>query len=308
MSISGFEALCSGFCELAGFGPPELQADVTGTLAFAMRLRQVSIIAMERPEERGQAALIVAEVGSLPQAISRAGWLALLDFNALMETGSGLRFSRNPRSGDVTLQWAVRYEKVNCTDVYQGIAEMADLALRWRADPFLTALAPKQPLAPVVEQAATQPDPEAEESSERFNALYLDCAKALGQPAENLPVSAQPRAISLRFDEVQVVLAHVPKRRPDTVFAGVRFDGALDPHRTGPESAMEANFVMALEPNGAIFCRDADSAELCLRYAFPLRGADSQACLAPLTVLVPLARGWKAVFRTEEQQVVVSAA
>ncbi len=136
----------------------------------------------------------------------------------------------------------------------------------------------------------------AQDAAWRFRDLYLALCDAAGQPAQPGPPDTGAFSFSLHFHEVEVVMAHLPRLRPNAALVGVPL-GRREPGEQAQAEAlamMEANFALAGQPHGAAFSRDPASGELLLRYAYPLGGACGHHCLAQMTSLAAFAREWVA--------------
>jgi hypothetical protein len=136
----------------------------------------------------------------------------------------------------------------------------------------------------------------------RFRDLYLALCDVLGQPAQPGPPGTQAFSFSLHFEDVEVVVAHLPRLRPHAALVGVPL-GLREPGEQANAEAMammDANFALAEQPNGAAFCRDPATGELLLRYAYPLDGACGRHCLAQMANLAGFAREWGAALMQPE--------
>jgi len=280
MSIANFEQLCLGICELAGFQPPRLLPDARGTTAFSVRLRGVPVTVLELGPGREGMAYLVADMGTLTADEAPAGWRALMDANSALPCADAPRFSRNPRTGEAVMQWACAMQDVTVVDVYQRISRMVDAALGWRRDRVV------HPWTPGSRQSLPG-------ATARFHALYQELCGVLGQVPQPAPADGGATAVQLCIGGVNLVMAHLPLLRPDVALVGVPF-GAPAPAAQGGDvvAMMDANFVLATQPHGAAFCRDAASGDLLLRYAYPLAGSGGRHCLAQLVSVAAFVREW----------------
>jgi len=305
MPLADFEQLCLGFCELAGLQPPALVPDMYGSVAFSARMRGVPITVLELEQTRGQLAFLVACMGPLSPAGADASaeGLRLMDANSPLPVVDAPRFSRNPRTGEAMMQWPCRLQSVSSADVYRRVMLMTDVALGWQRD---RSLGPWGAASPPISRADAGPssfdgfgpptgyDHAAElRDTERFHALYEEISAALEQPPEPAPLSSGARSFELHIDGVNAVVAHLPSRRPGMALVGVPF-GVLP--QASPQACvaamLDANFVLATQPHGAAFCRDAATGDLLLRYAYPLVGARGRHCLTQLSHLVAFVHEW----------------
>jgi len=302
MPLAGFEDLCQCICELAGFGAPCLVPATDGARAATMHLRGVAITAVELPAGRDHQAFLTAQLDAPGDSDDEAaaGWLTLLDANSVLPDVDSPRFSRNPLSGDITMQWPCALQDISPLDAYQRASHMADVVLHWqrhrRVHPEL--LSPgRGATGGVVHDGAAALD-----AAWRFRELYMALCDVLGQSAQPGPPSTQAFSFSLHFDDVEVVMAHLPRLRPHAMLVGVPL-GWREPGEQANAEAMammDANFALAEQPHGAAFCRDPASGELLLRYAYPLDGACVRHCLAQMASLAGFARDWIASFTPPE--------
>lgn len=293
MPTANFEELCSGFCEIAGFPAPRLVADRKGRLAMSVRLRGVYVSAMQSGQS--DSAILVAELGAMPEAQALAGWLALMDANLFMMDVDAPRFSRHPRSGEVILQWNCPLWDVSPTEVYRRVTQMVEVALLWREDPLLGGAE-----APSAEWSGTAPTAMPEDdatltAAARFSLLHQDICQALGQPLP-LPLEATGDCtfpIRMPALDMDVSVGHFPSRQPGAVFAALPFHAPAHAGLLEQVTAMmDANFKVMRDRQSPTFCRDPWTGQMTLVYATALDGADAQQFLLQLANLVVLARKW----------------
>jgi hypothetical protein len=296
MSIASFEELCSGFCEIAGFAPPVLTPNDRGTLAFSVRLKGVVVTALEPDHARGESAILIAEFGALRQDQELNGMLALLDANLFMMDVDAPRFCRNPRNGEIILQWTCPLWDVSPTEVYRRITQMVDVAVLWREDHLLGSQETSPASWNTTAAPAARDSELAAAGAADFQALYRDICAALGHSAPALRGTVDDCTFPLRMAQLgaDVTVAHSPSRRPGVAFIGVRFGApAQDALPDRVAELMQANFTMMMDRQGATFCRDPWSGELMLVYGCPIAGADVQQFLTQVAGLALLASQWQ---------------
>ncbi len=293
MAIANFEEFCRCFCELAGFAGVALPPDTNGSQSFSVRLRgvEVSAVALRHTPDH---VFMVAELGAPGPGEADACWLALLEANSAVPGVGGARFSRSPRTGEAVIQWACLLPDVTPVDVYRGISRMVDVALRWRHDRTVDAdaLEPEQGAWPPSGLVAVR-EAHAAQAARRFHALYSGLCDTRGEPVDPPPEGAAACSVTLHVSGVDVVMAHLPRMRPDVALIGIPF-GDLSPVAPHAHAAalLDANFVLATQPHGAAFCRDCVSGDVLLRYAYPLVGGSGAQCLAHMESLAAFVQRW----------------
>ena len=302
MPLASFDDLCECICELAGIVKPCVVPEGDGARASTMHLRGVAITAVELPSGRGRHAFLTAQLDAPGESDDEAahGWLALLDANSVLPDVDSPRFSRNPLSGDITMQWPCALPDMSALDAYQRASHMVDVVLHWQRHRSVhpELLSPGRGGANGVVNDADA----ALDAAWRFRDLYLALCEVLGQPAQPGPPGTQAFSFSLHFEDVEVVVAHLPRLRPHAALVGVPL-GLREPGEQANAEAMammDANFALAEQPNGAAFCRDPATGELLLRYAYPLDGACGRHCLAQMANLAGFAREWGAALMQPE--------
>lgn len=310
MPIASFDDFCECIFELAGFGEPCVVPERDGTRSATMHLRGVAVTAVELPSSRGHYAFLAAQIDAPGENIDEAAaaCLALLDANSVLPDVNSPRFGRNPLTGDVTMQWPCALQEISPLDAYQRASHMADVVLHWqrhrRVHPQL--LSPGRGAAGT---SALDGDA-AVDAAWRFRDLYLALCDVLGQPAQPGPPGMQAFSFAVHFQDVQVVMAHLPQLRPHVALVGVPL-GRREPGDQANAEAMammDANFVLASQPHGAAFCRDPASGELLLRYAYPLEGACGRHCLDQMANLARFAREWGASVMQQDSTVTAPVA
>lgn len=291
MPLTGFHELCECIGELAGIGMPRVVAQGEHTLAATMELRGVPITAVSTPAAFAAQVFLTAQLDA-PAGDGAAAWLALLDANSVLPDLDSPRFGRNPLTGDLTMLWPCPLQDITPLHAYQRASHMADVVLHWQRHGVIhpELLTPGRGGTGRV----LHDDSAALDAASRFRDLYLALCDAAGQPAQPGPPGTQAFAFSLHFQDVEVVMAHLPRLRPHVALVGVPL-GLREPGEQAHAEAlamMDANFALAGQPQGAAFCRDPLSAELLLRYAYPLEGACARHCLAQMASLAAFAREW----------------
>ena len=218
------------------------------------------------------------------------------------------RFGRNPLTGDITMQWPCALQEMAPLDAYQRASHMADIVLHWqrhrRVNPEL--LSPSRGVAGVKPHDSDA----ALDAAWRFRDLYLALCDVLGQPAQPGPQGLRAFSFAVHFQDVEVVMAHLPQLRPHVALVGVPL-GRREPGDQANAEAMammDANFVLASQPHGAAFCRDPASGEMLLRYAYPLEGACGRHCLDQMANLARFAREWGASAMQQDSAVTAPVA
>ena len=295
MPLTGFSDFCECIHELGGMGEPRSQTQAGDTQAVTMDVRGVAITAVELPSGQGRQVFLTAQFDAPGTSDDEAAaWLALLDANSVLPDLDSPRFSRNPLSGDITMQWPCSLQDMTPLGAYQRAVHMADVVLHWQRHRMVhpELLTPgRGGTGRTLHDSAAALD-----AAWRFRDLYLALCDVLGQSAQPGPPGTQAFAFSLHFQDVEVVMAHLPRLRPHAALVGIPL-GLREPGEQATAEVMammDANFALAGQPNGAAFCRDPASGELLLRYAYPLDGACGRHCLAQMANLAGFAREWVA--------------
>ncbi len=139
MSISNFEQLCAGFCDIAKVATPALQAEQDGILAFNVDWRGVTVDVMYQASRSGHQALIFFGMGPIERVQHQPEQilLALLKANFLSLQGSLPTFSCHPETGDAVLQSVFPLAESSAEGLFKFIEEGVNLALTWRKTFFL---------------------------------------------------------------------------------------------------------------------------------------------------------------------------
>lgn len=295
MPLTGFSDFCECIQDLGGTGAPHAQTQAGGTQAVTMDMRGVAITAVELPSGHGSQVFLTAQFDAPGTSDDEAAaWLALLDANSVLPDLDSPRFSRNPLSGDITMQWPCSLQDLSPLAAYQRASHMADVVLHWQRHGVVhpELLTPgRGGTGGILHDNAAALD-----AAWRFRDLYLALCDVLGQPVQPGPPGTQAFAFSLHFHDVEVVMAHLPRLRPHAALVGIPL-GLREPGEQATAEVMalmDANFALAGQPQGAAFCRDPASGELLLRYAYPLDGACGRHCLAQMANLAGFAREWLA--------------
>lgn len=294
MAIANFDEFCMCFCELAGFAAVSPQPGANGERCFSIRLRgiELSALALSRASD---SVFMVAELG-VPGPGDEGCWVVLLESNSAVPGAGGARFSRNPHTGQAVIQWTFRLPDVMPLDVYRSVSRMVDVALRWRYDRSVDTDALESAHdAAALSGTVAACDARAEQAARRFHALYSGLCDTRGEPVDPPAGNAAACSVTLRISGVDVVMAHLPRMRPDVALVGIPF-GDLSPASPQAHAAalLDANFVLATQPHGAAFCRDCVSGDVLLRYAYPLLGGSSAQCLAHMESVAAFVQRWTA--------------
>lgn len=295
MPLTGFSEFCECIQELGGRGVPYAQTQTGGARAVTMDVRGVPITAVELPSGPGSPVFLTAQFDAPGTSDDEAAaWLALLEANSVLPDLDSPRFGRNPLSGDIAMQWPCLLQDMSPLAAYQRASHMADVVLHWQRHGVVhpELLTPgRGGTGRILDDSVAALD-----AAWRFRELYLMLCDVLGEPAQPGPPGTQAFAFSLHFQDVEVVMAHLPRLRPHAALVGIPL-GRREPGEQATAEAvamMEANFALAGQPHGAAFCRDPASGELLLRYAYPLDGACGRHCLVQIANLAAFAREWVA--------------
>jgi hypothetical protein len=133
-----FEVLCAQFCELAGVAPPAVDCSANGLAAFDAEMLGVRVTIANHAAD-GDSVLVVAALGGVPPAHESDAMRNLLDANFLMFARNAPVFSRNPVTGEFTLQCVHDIAQCTAQSLYARVTQLSELALRWRAGCFASS-------------------------------------------------------------------------------------------------------------------------------------------------------------------------
>ena len=136
MAIASFEALCSGFCEIAGVTQPALDTGIEGIEGFHARLHDVTVDVLHSPERSKDHIFVLVGLGDLDagDAAARRTLEALLDANFTnLDTGAPT-YCRNPVTGEVMMQRVVPFFEATPTGLYALVDSGVEMALSWRQE------------------------------------------------------------------------------------------------------------------------------------------------------------------------------
>ena len=109
-----------------------------------------------------------------------------------------------------------------------------------------------------------------------------------------LQEGSQPQGIAIEIDGVSMGMSYSPLQAHDVVLIAIRFDGIFEMKPDCAESMLEANFAMALNPQGAKFCRHPFTGDLLLQFAYPMAEANARQCLLQMLAMAAYGQQWKA--------------
>jgi hypothetical protein len=132
-----FDELCTKLCKAAGTPVPELCPDSNGNTAIAVTVGDVDVIVAHEPRRAPASAFLSVNCGPVPAGDSVAAYRALMEVNSLMMWSRGCSFGRNPRTGEIVLQYAYPLQEASAAELYECIRTFADVAQSWRESHFL---------------------------------------------------------------------------------------------------------------------------------------------------------------------------
>jgi hypothetical protein len=287
MPISSLRELREAICEVAGFAPLSCPAD--DEPPFAIRLGGVMATMMDA---RPGAVLFILQLGVLPASAARAGWLVLLDANAVMMDMDAPRFARHPPTGEVVLCRTCPLDSLSATDAYEIVMRMVALACAWRENHLLDgsgigAVCWSPPVRPSYSTANAM----VLETVARFHALHRDLCAMLG-PCPMVNVAEGGDCFEIRCEAIRhpVTVVHAASTRPGIAFVTIRLGTlAEDDSLERSTALMDTNFALMNDPAAMTFCRDPSNGEFLLMYAHRLGVARSQAFLEALTGIAAVA-------------------
>jgi hypothetical protein len=145
-----FEAICAGFCEIAGVAAPVLQAEADGVVAFNVRWRGVTVDVIYSAFTGGAHAFVLFDLGSIDRSGPDATRIldALLAANFFAMQANPPTFSCHPDTGDAVLRCVFPLADAHPAALHEIVNEGVALALEWR-ETFFLAPATEQEDIPV---------------------------------------------------------------------------------------------------------------------------------------------------------------
>jgi hypothetical protein len=136
MTVSTFEGLFSGICELAGAPVPDVPATDAGPVAIAIEFDGVKFVLAHEAGERADHVCMLAVFGPLPSGNELAACRALLQLNARVHC-LGHAFGRNPATADIVLKHHLALDETTAVELYQQMVSTAEGIRGWRQHHFL---------------------------------------------------------------------------------------------------------------------------------------------------------------------------
>lgn len=150
MAVANFEALCAGFCEIAGLKAPTLVPDASGLAAFHFDFRGVTVDVMHWPDRCAHSAYIAFAFGALPAGdAERASHMELLmmaNFVSFWQPQG--TFACNPASEEVVFQYTYSLPDATPHALLELIEHGTTLALEWRESASNAQITPDAVPAP----------------------------------------------------------------------------------------------------------------------------------------------------------------
>jgi hypothetical protein len=136
MTITSFEDLCIGFCELARLRPPALAADPAGVTAFHLDSQGVGVDVIYAPDKADSLAFVVIGLGPVENQPRAAAdiLMELMQANFLSLRPHPPTFACDPATGEAVLQCTFPIRDGRAVDLAAVIDEGIRLARRWRRD------------------------------------------------------------------------------------------------------------------------------------------------------------------------------
>jgi hypothetical protein len=134
MAISSLDALCAGYCEIAGVPAPDLQPDDRGIVAFNLKRRDVVIDLLHSPSSGVDNIFVLFHLGPFGADEWMAGraMRQLLAGNFLLLDATAPTFSCNPTTGNAFMQYVVPFFETSPTALHELIEAGVAKTLAWR--------------------------------------------------------------------------------------------------------------------------------------------------------------------------------
>lgn len=141
MTIATFQALCNSLCERTRSTPEELTQTDEGMLAFSVEFKNVSFNILYFPDIHPDSTCLLADFGPVPAERKGDALELLMESNfAMLGEKSAPAFSIHPVFHTVTLQATYALNQVTADDLLRAFEGLADMALKWRQDHFLSPM------------------------------------------------------------------------------------------------------------------------------------------------------------------------
>lgn len=290
MTIASFDALCTGCCDILGVPVPHLEADAQGVRAFWVAVRGERITLLDTQQDpAAPAAVLLADLGEIPEHAELGVWHTLLAANALRPAAGRPRFSRNPHTGRALLHWLCPLAAMETVEVCRRISALAAFASAWNQSAGMDAASMEPLLTVLLPSSAALESDQNEEDAAAFRALYREVCSLLGQaaPAEPAPGRGlRGMSFPVQSGELGFTVAYSPRECPGHAIVRLPVGPASGPHALeNARALMDANFALLANPQGAAFGCDRAADTLLLQCAQPLTGGDAQALLLRIAAL-----------------------
>ncbi|WP_167784803.1 CesT family type III secretion system chaperone [Ramlibacter rhizophilus] len=127
------DPLLAGLCGRLGLPPQDWVSDAGGLRGITLRLDDVDISLVDRPQEPvGPTLCLLVEFGAPAPERELEIWRTLADANFLMLGPDAPAFGRNPATGEVLLQYACPRDAATAAGLHRSLLEMARIARHWR--------------------------------------------------------------------------------------------------------------------------------------------------------------------------------
>jgi hypothetical protein len=251
MAIANIEALCAGFCDMAGMPPIMLAPDNAGLRSATIRVGGVDVYAQQLDSHNADCVFLSADLGA-PQDRALEAWQLLLKANLRMVGTSDPVFSRNPSTQRAMVQWAYPLADASVPDFHHRVMSLANMAGDWRDGHFLA----EPDKAHAWFQAGFGPSPASQDELEaahaRFDELYRGIFKLLNHPEPPTEVTAAQdetaRTFSMTLPTMEIRFVQSVNENRDSIFVVACFDPQTpDAPLDEAAAAMEVNFHLATE-------------------------------------------------------------
>jgi hypothetical protein len=277
MAVSNIEALCAGFCDMAGMPPTTLAPDNTGLRGATIRVRDVDVYAQQLDAHAADCVFLSADLGDAPEDRALEAWRLLLGANMCMLGTSDPVFSRNPTTHRAMVQWAYPLADASVPDFHQRVMALADTARDWREGHFI-ADADK---AHTWFQAGFGPSPaskgELTAAHASFDELFRGICKVLNQPEPpseaNSAEDQTARTFPLTVHGMDMRVVQSVDENRDSIFLVAYLDPQMpDAPVDEAAAAMELNFHLATDSRSARVAFDAEGNRFMMMNVIPLAG------------------------------------
>ncbi len=260
---AALQSLAGDVCDIAGVPCPGLTLDAHGTQSFSLLIDDIHVNVMQFPASAADdesTPVLMAELGPIADLPMSLTWTMLLAANEAAAGADLPRFGRGPQSAEVMLLWPSPPQDLSPLALYGRIRGMVDIARACRSNS-----SPAEALMALAAQRAPSTP-----ASQRMDG---------GLAIERSGVTVKVRKDFSGDHGASHITVDLEKLIP-----------TLDAEIAA--SLMEANYLLALKPNGPMLYHEDASNSVALAFAEPTARLDTANLLRRVEHFVAQARQW----------------